>query len=688
MFISHQYRLKHVKCNEHEWDIKMTLHRTSGKELVYHFRKSPHDILSSLFQNYETVLDIYEMGDDVPCLLLMCAEEQSLITKNHYKDKFKLMHVVTITEDDNLLSPFGRAKWKRCLRSSADCVFFAGPCTGGSPWNRLNKNINEVTAHNIHMKAVMYWELWEEFAKCLHKAIQMSAMALLELPRGCDYWTDERMTALINGTDSHIHEFDGCMYGLVSRYKDAGTPIKKPWRIVSWGVSFKDLNLKCDGSHEHGQCAGRETRVTQWKGKSLAIVLRATQDLRPETGGRGVITDMATDEGKTLIQGARAVKTMYAVLEEINKRGVSHQLPPRFTTYAQGPPCPDAGIEMWINRVKVPVVIVASLAFVSQRNKADSTLHAISLLVRTFRECKVQEEKDMLAEQYVRSAARIIKALINDYRGNPDRHGVYHTLMTNECLVRSDEMWSILKDQFPKLIEDIMVKDLLHKATTTTLDRLGSQASKTHPPPNGIVDRLRLGDLFFQDVIKVHWEKIPATTEMLDGDKIKAIHTLMTGVRTQLQHLGYALRRHNFRNRDNPKDQIIIQDCLKDWLNIRYNLPLERAAALTHLQGMVVATTILHAWAKTFRAKQFQHLRGVIQKAAAQSTSAVADIVASLDPAIWNQEELEIFCRELAEKTGEPRERRAMQDRCVNDTGWMRRSGCCRRRLKILTKKA
>eukprot|EP00435_Cladocopium_sp_Y103_P008062 s3816_g2.t1 len=238
MFISHQYRLKHVKRNEHDWDIKMTLHRSNGKKLVYHFRKSPYDILASLFRNHGTMLNIYEMGDDVPCFLLMCAEEQSLITKNHYKDKFKLMHVVTTTEDDNLLSLFGRAKWKRCLRSSADCVFFAGPCTGGSPWNRLNKNINEVTAHNIHMKAVMYWELWEEFAKCLHRVIQMNAMALLELPRGCDYWTDDRMTAMINGTDSYIHEFDGCMYGLVSRYKDTGTPIKKPWRIVSWGVSL------------------------------------------------------------------------------------------------------------------------------------------------------------------------------------------------------------------------------------------------------------------------------------------------------------------------------------------------------------------------------------------------------------------------------------------------------------------
>eukprot|EP00435_Cladocopium_sp_Y103_P062799 s1726_g24.t1 len=62
------------------------------------------------------------------------------------------------------------------------------------------------------------------------------------------------------------------------------------------------------------------------------------------------------------------------------------------------------------------------------------------------------------------------------------------------------------------------------------------------------------------------------------------------------------------------------------------------------------------------KAKQFQHLRGVIQKAASQSTSAIADIVASLDPAIWNQEELETLKQDLAEKTGEPRERRAMQD--------------------------
>ena len=86
-------------------------------------------------------------------------------------------------------------------------------------------------------KHVSYWKLWEEFSTCLLRVIELEAMALLELPRGCDYWNDERMKCMINGTDSYIHDFDGCMYGLTTQFGDQRIPIKKPWRIVSWGVS-------------------------------------------------------------------------------------------------------------------------------------------------------------------------------------------------------------------------------------------------------------------------------------------------------------------------------------------------------------------------------------------------------------------------------------------------------------------
>ena len=108
---------------------------------------------------------------------------------------------------------------------------------------------------------------------------EMYAMALLELPRGCDYWNDERMKFMVNGTNSTIHEFDGCMYGLKSQFKDAGTAIKKPWRIVSWGVSFSDLHEKCDGSHSHGPCAGRETRATQlYTDKIVRCIIRGVKN--------------------------------------------------------------------------------------------------------------------------------------------------------------------------------------------------------------------------------------------------------------------------------------------------------------------------------------------------------------------------------------------------------------------------
>ena len=73
---------------------------------------------------------------------------------------------------------------------------------------------------------------------------------------------------MIDGTDSHIHDFDGCMYGLTTQFGGHRTPIKKPWRIVSWGVKF-DLHKKCDRRHDHGKCEGRETKVTQTYTKQI-----------------------------------------------------------------------------------------------------------------------------------------------------------------------------------------------------------------------------------------------------------------------------------------------------------------------------------------------------------------------------------------------------------------------------------
>ena len=213
--------------------------------MKYTFIRSIHDLDNTKYLGKNVTITMQELPESTPTMVLMCAEPSSLMTKRYREIMDTSFHLELITEDDDLLSRYGSAKWRRCLRSNKDCVFFAGPCTGGSPWNRLNKRVCNATAHMIHAKARLYWKLWEEFSNCLLRVIKLDAMALLELPRGCDYWHDEGMRCMIDGTESHIHDFGGCMYGLTTQFGGHRIPIKKPWRMVSWGVRF-DLHKKCD----------------------------------------------------------------------------------------------------------------------------------------------------------------------------------------------------------------------------------------------------------------------------------------------------------------------------------------------------------------------------------------------------------------------------------------------------------
>ena len=87
-----------------DWDIQMVLHRKNGTTLTYHFQRPSYDFVGGLLNNTVICLELHEMKDEIPCLLLMCAETQSTMTKIHRNDRFKLMHIVTITEDDNLMS--------------------------------------------------------------------------------------------------------------------------------------------------------------------------------------------------------------------------------------------------------------------------------------------------------------------------------------------------------------------------------------------------------------------------------------------------------------------------------------------------------------------------------------------------------------------------------------------------------
>ena len=118
------------------------------------------------------------------------------------------------------------------------------------------------TSKLIQNKQLEFWKLFKVFSQLKRHAASTKAAILFELPKGYEYWNDERLKKQIKNGESH--EFDGCRYGLKQRYAKKPLPIRKPWRVISWNFDLgESLSKKCNGNHSHGPCAGRETKDTQ-----------------------------------------------------------------------------------------------------------------------------------------------------------------------------------------------------------------------------------------------------------------------------------------------------------------------------------------------------------------------------------------------------------------------------------------
>ena len=57
-----------------------------------------------------------------------------------------------------------------------------------------------------------------------------------------------------------------------------------------------------------------------------------------------------------------------------------------------------------------------------------------------------------------------------------------------------------------------------------------------------------------------------------------------------------AMRRHNAEMGHNTSGMIILQNVLEDWTSMRYDLPLERTAAVVHAQAVLMTSSMLHKW--------------------------------------------------------------------------------------------
>ena len=707
VFVPYQY---HIEVGKHEVDhpkVSVILWREKkDRTLEFEFSKSPCDLMTSKFAKFSLAINLIEVPRAVPCFVLLCSEERNWFTflQNKMKDEMKF-HVVPITEDDDMLSPYGISKARRCLRTKLDSVFFAGPCTGGSPWNRINRWVSEATTQLIEAKKQIFWAMWEVFASVLSELINMGSPALLELPRGCDYWKDRRMTDLVEGTVSHEHKFDGCMYGLKSQFQETPKPIKKPWKIVTWGVSFPKLHRRCDRRHDHVECAGRETRITQvytkwiakiimngindhvirnspfvnvkvmkrWKSLAFDEQLKAEMSRDSENVRSHPIKSVATSVCATreldaidhsfeqsllhwclsrlistsvlsswhlsfscrplsefdsdwLLRVLRSVQ-LFSLIEllsrdlrsvrltsvqsemaETNDMNSLGQFSSNRITIAQRvlkgssegtiaakapPPFRDTRganhrllssediANQWI-RFGMPPAVVYSAYFANTRYTNEATAEALEVAYKLLQRSQ-DTEKKCSGWEFISKGSRFVKVFASRCPYEDATMGLF---MDKEIYDRLDELWIVFsKGHFPEPFDDrISAAESKAKIRNMKQRFRGTPSFNTDPSATSWLAVTRTAEYFkvMDELTKVN-PKSPS-----DNDSYLTAVKHM--VEIQMRHLGHALRYHNEQN---PSNQIILQDVMKDVIAFETNQPRGRSAAQNHfLCLLALGTTV------------------------------------------------------------------------------------------------
>ena len=189
-------------------------------------------------------ITLVALDPNKPTVVMACSESHNWFTALALRWHAQ---VVTITLQDDLLSQHGESLAKHANTKSSDMLFFAGPCTGGSSWARLNITRGPTTSKLIQNKQLEFLKLFKVFSQLKRHAETIKAAILFELPKGCEYWNDKRLKKQIKNGESH--EFDGCRYGLKQRYAKKPLPIRKPWRVISWNFDLGgSLSKKCNGN--------------------------------------------------------------------------------------------------------------------------------------------------------------------------------------------------------------------------------------------------------------------------------------------------------------------------------------------------------------------------------------------------------------------------------------------------------
>ena len=136
-------------------------------------------------------------------------------------------------------------------------VHISLPCTGGCPWNNVNKDLPG-GKERIQQHQKKFAALLKNADKFLEGISVVKPTISFELPSFCEYWKWKSVKNFKRKYRLVDYKLHGCQVGVTDEH---GTPIKKGWTVASDIEAFAALEqLRCDGQHVHAQSRGKALR--------------------------------------------------------------------------------------------------------------------------------------------------------------------------------------------------------------------------------------------------------------------------------------------------------------------------------------------------------------------------------------------------------------------------------------------
>ena len=198
-----------------------------------------------------------------PCNFVeACCGPSSLLSQ-----QFARTHNCTrITAHDDFGSKSSVNCAKLRLTAPGDVLWVSTLCTGGCPWQRINKlRSKSATLRKFEQHSQLHYRLWSATKEVIVHALSRGCTVFVEWPDSCDYWRAPDVAACMSEHHFSSSCISACMVGLRSvSTKTRGELLSKRWRVMCNSSAIAStLHLVCNSTHKHVRLQGSDTQLSE-----------------------------------------------------------------------------------------------------------------------------------------------------------------------------------------------------------------------------------------------------------------------------------------------------------------------------------------------------------------------------------------------------------------------------------------